>query len=463
MRTAILLSSCLTLLGCGPAEVPGSPKILLFAASPGNLPSDGGEVTLDWDVTGATTLSVDNGVGSLSPVTKGTVKVKVGSGKTFVLTAINPTGSVEGRVSVTVEAAPAISMTPTARAFVAGNPGGTFDTTVVGSKGLVRWSLVGPGSLNPSTGPSVIYTPPTSLMATTTATLTAAVEGTALSATATVRIAPVGLTGGVLFYKADGSAEVKTVGAAGELTAVRQFNAGELPVGVTHFARPYDLYELFYSAADGSGSLATFDGAGNYRALRTYAAGELPKNQTHLVSLSDRLVMYAAGTATCGAYSSANYDFVIEKTIPSFAINWSVLVPMSAGVLFYRPGGTGALGVFSANCQWAQVTTYSGFSPDWTTIINVGSAVLFYRQSDGVGALVTIAPNGTPAQIGSYLAGVLKKGWDQMINTRFGVLFYNRDGSGQLGTLSGNVYTNKMSYAVGELPVGADLISAVGG
>jgi hypothetical protein len=462
MRTAILLCSALTWWACGSAEVAAPPKIVHFTATPSRLPAGGGEVTLAWVVTGAVTVS-DREVGGLTPADAGNRKVTVTADKSFVLTATNPSGSVEATVRVTVEAAaPAVSITPASRMFIAGSSGGTFDATVVGATGTVRWTLSGPGTIAPDTGPSVIYTPPPTAVGSETATLTAAVDGTPHSATASVSVASTGLTDGVLFYKADGSAELETLSATGALTAVKHFEPGQLPVGATHFVRPYDLYELFYSAADGSGSLGTFDGAGRYRALRTYAPADLPPGQTHLVGLSDRLVMYAAGTAMCGSYGSASYDYTIEKTLPTFATNWSVIVPVSAGLLFYRPLGVGALGVFNANCQWAQVTTYSGFSPDWTTIVDTRGGAFFYRKTDGGGALVTISPDGTPTQVGTFLPPTLQANWDQVISTGTGVLFYSRDGSGELGSLSGNSWATQRSFVAGELPVGADLVAAVG-
>ena len=79
---------------------------------------------------------------------------------TFVLTATNSAGPTSEQVSVTVASAPSLSISPTTRAFVAGNPGGTFDANVQGSSGAIRWSLVGAGSIAPSTGPTVVYTPP---------------------------------------------------------------------------------------------------------------------------------------------------------------------------------------------------------------------------------------------------------------------------------------------------------------
>lgn len=75
------------------------PAISSFTASPTNLPTEGGSVTLNWDVNNAETLSIDNGVGA---VTGNSQTVSVTSTTTFTLTASNAEGSVEQSTNVTV-------------------------------------------------------------------------------------------------------------------------------------------------------------------------------------------------------------------------------------------------------------------------------------------------------------------------------------------------------------------------
>ena len=82
------------------------PTINSFTATPNSLPSGGGLVTLAWDVTGATTLSVDQGVGAVAPSTVGNKVVLVGASATFTLTATNEAGSSTVDAPVTVAAPP---------------------------------------------------------------------------------------------------------------------------------------------------------------------------------------------------------------------------------------------------------------------------------------------------------------------------------------------------------------------
>jgi hypothetical protein len=447
------------LTACGSStEVKNPPTINSFIATPSDLQTPG-EVTLEWDVTGASSLNINQSVGTVTPNDKGNKNVKVSTTQTFTLTAQNSAGSVSK--DVTVNVAPFISISPSSRAFVAGAVGASFDATLNGSSETITWTLAGPGTLSETTGASVIYTPPATITTLAIATLTAS-AGT-LTANATVSVAPTVLTGGVLFYKSDGSGEVVTLSMDGTLSPVKTFNAGDLPANVTHFGKPYDLYELLYSS-DGSGALGSFDGAGNFRKLRTYAPGALPAGQSHVVSLADRLVFYNAGTTLCGNYSSTNYDFANPKTQMGFAPDWNLIIRTSGnGVLFYRNDGIGAFGTYDANCNWAYLKGLAGFTQNWSHLVTTARGILFYKASNGVGAMVSFATDGTPTQTGTYASGELSKDWEQVINTSAGVLFYKSDGSGELGTFdAASKYLKTKSYAAGELPTGSTLVMPIG-
>jgi hypothetical protein len=71
------------------SNVPAAATVTSFTASPSSVPVAGGSVTLAWNVTGATALSIDNGVGSVTPVTTGSVTVNVAATTPFTLTATN--------------------------------------------------------------------------------------------------------------------------------------------------------------------------------------------------------------------------------------------------------------------------------------------------------------------------------------------------------------------------------------
>jgi hypothetical protein len=463
----VLLGAVVAACSAGGGEG-GMPEIHSFSATPTNLPVGGGSVQLQWDVSGATSLSISGDVGSVSPSDVGGKTLSVGASRTFTLTATNTAGSVTADASVMVALAPSISVSPPSRTFLAGSPGGTFDANVQGSSATVTWTLSGPGALGSDTGPSVIYTPPATVTGPTTATVTASLSGTDLTASASLSIVPAVLVGGVLFYKSDGSGTLGRLDAQGAFHFVRDFAAGELPAGVTHVGKPYELYELLYNATDGSGALGTFDGLGAFRRLEAYASGELPQEQTQMVSLNDRLVFRKGGTTLCGSYDE-QYAFTEPTTQTGFAPDWDLVQRVNAsasGVFFYRKrDGTGGYGTYDASCRWSFVRSFSGLTWNWSHIVSARQGVLFYRQSDGVGATVTFAADGTPSQLptGSYPAGTLGKDWEQVVSAAGGVLFYKSDGSGELGTFdTAHRYSRVKSFAAGELPAGAALVAPVG-
>ena len=104
---------CLAVLavGCGSSGGPASsgtpaPTIRQFTATPASLPADGGMVLLSWAVSDATGLSVDPGVGAVTPVTTGTTSTKVTGTTAFSLHATGPGGSAAAAATVTVACDP---------------------------------------------------------------------------------------------------------------------------------------------------------------------------------------------------------------------------------------------------------------------------------------------------------------------------------------------------------------------
>lgn len=87
----------ITVQGSSP---PGAPVIVSFTATPSSLPAGGGNTTLAWNVTGATSLSINQGVGDVTGQTSKAVNVT--TTKTFILTATNNSGSRTATVDVMV-------------------------------------------------------------------------------------------------------------------------------------------------------------------------------------------------------------------------------------------------------------------------------------------------------------------------------------------------------------------------
>lgn len=86
------------------------PLIATFTANPAVLPAGGGNVTLSWTVYGATSLSISNGLGTVTPITtpstgiiQGSIVQGVTETSTLTLTATNAVGKSTRSVYIAVQ------------------------------------------------------------------------------------------------------------------------------------------------------------------------------------------------------------------------------------------------------------------------------------------------------------------------------------------------------------------------
>src|SRR5208283_1684141 len=96
MRKLLLLTTlAASTLACPQNTVPTAspPSIVSFTAIPTTLPPGGGAVTLSWQVTGATGLTISGDAGAVSPVTSGNLTTAIGASTTFTLPATNADGT----------------------------------------------------------------------------------------------------------------------------------------------------------------------------------------------------------------------------------------------------------------------------------------------------------------------------------------------------------------------------------
>jgi hypothetical protein len=122
------------------------PLVQSFTASTTSLPAGGGQVTLAWNVSGASTVNLAPGPGAVAAQGKATVNVSQTT--TFVLSAKNAAGSTS---TATVVVTVPIQLPPVIRSFQASPaslPEGGGDTTL-------QWDVLGSGvtlSLEPGPG-----------------------------------------------------------------------------------------------------------------------------------------------------------------------------------------------------------------------------------------------------------------------------------------------------------------------
>lgn len=100
-----------------------APPTISFSASPDDI-ATGQSSTLVWETTNATSVTIDNGVGS-QPLS-GSVTVQPTLTTTYTLTAAGPGGTVSSQAKVTVTNRPVISFISNPTGIVAGSPARLF-------------------------------------------------------------------------------------------------------------------------------------------------------------------------------------------------------------------------------------------------------------------------------------------------------------------------------------------------
>jgi len=141
---------------------------------------------------------------------------------------------------------PSLTVSPSSATVAAGSSAQSFSAALSDATGTVSWSLTGPGSIAPSSGPTTAYTPPATGASSAQATLTATAAGLSASATITVSTAAtITVTGAVVHM--DGLPIPNITVAIGSSTATTDASGHFTIPNVT---TPYDVL-LFHVPANG--------------------------------------------------------------------------------------------------------------------------------------------------------------------------------------------------------------------
>ena len=108
--TALVLLWVSSVIGCLPTLSPPAPPVIVAFSATGNQITAGETATLLWNVTGATSVTIDHGIGNL-PVA-GTKEVSPATTTGYTLTAANSAGTVTKSVVIAVSAASPPSVPP---------------------------------------------------------------------------------------------------------------------------------------------------------------------------------------------------------------------------------------------------------------------------------------------------------------------------------------------------------------
>jgi len=193
------------------------PVIGAFSASPGSI-SPGASSTLSWDVSGAATVSIDQGIGSVA--LSGSRAVSPVASTTYTLMATNAAGSVTATAQVLVSGAGGggAAGVPVISYFTA-DP----ETVPPGDPSTLSWSVSNADTVTISTGAeSVSVGPSGSIIArpdtTTTFTLTATNAAGGVTRTARVSVGAGGAAGSPSIDYFTASPESVTAGESSELS-----------------------------------------------------------------------------------------------------------------------------------------------------------------------------------------------------------------------------------------------------
>src|ERR1035441_6025622 len=181
-----------------------APVIGAFTASPASITSGQGSV-LSWSLSGADTVSIDNGIGPESNASSSSSTVTPSQTTSYTLTAINYIGTTTAQTTVTVTAPPSgggggVISAPSIRSFSASpasmlsGQSSTLSWSLTGASTISITPAVGTSSLNPLSGTATVT--PTS---TITYTLVASnAYGQSVTATTSVTVVEAGNAGSQL-------------------------------------------------------------------------------------------------------------------------------------------------------------------------------------------------------------------------------------------------------------------------
>ncbi len=194
VRVFLFVACCVVLImalaGCGGGSGSSGSNNLtaVLTATPASITS-GASSTLAWTTTNATSASIDNGVGAVTPTSNGTVTVKPTKTTTYTLTATGSNGATATASATVTVTAPAVTVTMTAAPaiIVAGGSSTLTVTAANASKVVISDNVDSNTYALPAAGGTQAVSPKVTTTYTATATSSG---GQSATATATVTVTP---------------------------------------------------------------------------------------------------------------------------------------------------------------------------------------------------------------------------------------------------------------------------------
>jgi hypothetical protein len=341
------------------------PVIDYFSATPTNV-NAGDTTTLQWNVTGATSVSVDKGVGSVSA--SGKYPISPAASDNYTLTATNSTGSVTANAPVTV----VLGKAPVIANFTA-----TPATVVSGQTSVLAWTVAGTSAVSLDHGLGQVGgsgTLTVSPKATTTYTLSAAYGTTPVKASVTINVPQ---TSTPVITAFTSSPAIITLGQSSTL----QWNVvGATAVSIDHGVGPVPT----------SGTMPV-----SPTTHTTYTLTATSDNTTAIATPSDNTTPIVSNPAatTATATTTISVTQPLSSAINSFTASPTTINAGQSATLQWATSGVTSVSIDAGVGTVAQAGTAT-VSPATTTIYTltaVGSS-----GSPTATVTVTVVPAGIP-------------------------------------------------------------------
>ena len=381
--------------GTGPADPSGDPPPTVdsFTAAPATITA-GETTTLSWTTTGATDVSIDNGVGVVA--VDGSVTVTPTATTTYTLTATGAGGTATSSATVTVNPAP-----PTVDSFTAAPT-----TITAGETTTLSWTTSGAtgASIDNDVGAVAVDGNVTvSPTATTTYTLTATGAGGTATSSATVTVNPAPPT-------VDSFTAAATTITAGETTTLSWTTSGATGVSIDN--------DVGAVAVDGNVTVSP-TATTIYTLTATGAGGTATSSATVTVNPAPPTVdsfTAAATTITAGETTTLSWattgatDVSIDNGVGAVAVDGNVTVTPTATTT-YTLTATGAGGTATAvvvvtvnpppptvdsfTVAPATITVGETTTLSWTTTGAAGVSIDNGVGPAGLDGSITVSPTAT--------------------------------------------------------------------
>ena len=406
----------ISLAGCGSktksAITPTpAPTVSSFSASAPSI-SAGDSVTLSWSITNASSVLIDNGVGS---PTGSSVSVKPTKTTTYKLTATNSTGSTTSSVTVTVIDLPTIANLAASEPLLS-------PATTGPAASKLSWEVTGASKLTIDnnvgdvTGTSATVTP----AATTTYTLTAANSlGGTSTATVTVKVRNnLSALNGTPFAGTDRVDYLSTLGMCEYPNFLATDKAGNI-----------------YATDGNGGAVCKIAPNGNVTVLASNAGSgyyyydALPTTGVHAMSAHAQLGSGTSKPAGRGALLPSHTPMTPSSTASAQASNGTVNAGLDypSGIAVTSDGST----VYFSDRYHYRVRKIAIASDGTTTVSDVAGGT--YGFADGVG---TAAQFKYPMGLAMDAKGNLYVADEYNYAVR--KITFGSDGAATVSTLAGN-------------------------